>query len=107
VTRAQASREDGRTLTPGASPLDAIAAARCVDGLTAGEKHALVTLATYWPNVYPSTERLRSDMSRSRSVTLDLLRRLEARGLMTTRQRGNGRTAERTLHLPAVTREDS
>jgi len=73
-----------------------------VEGLAPPGKHLLLVLARHWPNVYPSVPRLAKMTGRSRSQTYEWLGHLEERGLLSTRQRGNGRTAERVLHLPAA-----
>jgi hypothetical protein len=98
-----ASREDGRNLTV----LDALRAAREVthhDGrkVTAQEKNLLAALARYWPNVHPGLGTLARDTGMSRTRVAEWLRELEARGLITTRQRGRGLTAARELHLPGL-----
>ena len=87
--------------------LDALRAARELthhDGrkVTSQEKNLLAALARYWPNVHPSGETLSRDTGMSRTQVFDWLRELEARGLLTTHQRGRGRTAARELHLPGL-----
>ena len=72
-----------------------------VEGLAPPGKHLLLVLARHWPNVHPSVARLAKMTGRSQSQTYEWLGHLEERELLTTRQRGNGRTAERVLHLPA------
>ena len=87
--------------------LDALRAARELtyhDGrkVTAQEKNLLSALARYWPNIRPSAELLTRDTGMWRGQVFEWLGRLEACGLITTRQRGRGRTAARELHLPGL-----
>jgi DNA-binding transcriptional MocR family regulator len=87
------------------SPLEAIKLARdsrtLADGtpIPAHLRSTLLVLATYWPRIHPSVERLADDLGITRRPLLARLSELERLGLVSTRQRGNGQTAERTLHL--------
>ncbi len=99
-------------LPPDASPFDAVRAARELahypDGrkLSAQEKALLYTLSTYWPNVHPSVPALAAATGLSKTRVHEWMGELETGGLVVTRQRGNGLTAERELRL-VPTREDS
>jgi DNA-binding transcriptional ArsR family regulator len=82
--------------------LDALRAARELthhDGrkLAAQEKNLLSALARYWPNVHPGADALTRDTGMSRGQVFEWLRRLEACGLVTSRQRGRGRSRARAL----------
>ena len=73
--------------------LTAIHAARSIRSLPDGSpipsplSHALIVLATYWPNIWPSQERLAEDMNVSRRSVNRRLRQLEAAGLIRRQQR--------------------
>ena len=54
--------------------------------------HALIVLATYWPNIWPSQDTLARDMKISRRAVNYRLRRLEDAGLIVRTQRGDAST---------------
>jgi DNA-binding transcriptional ArsR family regulator len=91
------------------SPLDAIAAAR---GYTRNLPEHLrllwLTLATYYPHIFPDADTLARNIGKSRRTTMRYLRELEQLGAITTERRyvrEDGETrarAYRTLILPEL-----
>ncbi len=70
------------------SPLEAIRAVLAIDTLPDGRPmpahlaHTLLVLATYWPDIWPSQERLAREMHCSRRNVNKRLRELEDAGLI-------------------------
>jgi biotin operon repressor len=87
--------------------LDAVDAAIAIDQLPDGSpiptglKHALMVLATYWPNIWPSVDRLARNMGIGERAAQKRLRELEQAGVI-TRQDRPGRTSRYRLNLPAL-----
>lgn len=61
---------------------------RSVDAdLSAGARHALIVLASYYPNIYPPLDRLVIEVGASRRSVIRWIGELESAGLI-TRKRG-------------------
>lgn len=79
------------------SPLEAIRAVLAIDRLPDGQpmpahlSHALLVLATFWPNIWPSQERLAHDMHVSKSQVNRRLDALEDAGLIIRLVRSGGK----------------
>jgi DNA-binding transcriptional MocR family regulator len=71
------------------SPLEAIRRAKAI-AVPPHLSHALLVLATYYPNIWPGQERLAQDMHVSRATVNRRLRELEERGLIVRRKRRKG-----------------
>lgn len=66
--------------------------------ITQGLAHTLLVLATYYPNVHPSLDRLCSDLKlKDRSSIIRRLQRLEDAGLIRQRRRKGRQTTEYTI----------
>jgi DNA-binding transcriptional ArsR family regulator len=80
---------------------DALVAAREVDDnrLRPEDRHTLLLLASYWPNIEPGVTRLARELGVSRTAAYERLKRLRELGYLETRQRGNGQTPQRYLDL--------
>lgn len=92
------------------SPLEAIRAAKEIDTLPNGQpmtmplSHALVVLASYWPNIWPSQERLAREMHCSRRHVNRLLGELEESGMI-VRLPASGRTTRYRICFGAAAGE--
>ena len=79
------------------SPFGAVVAVRDARGIPGHLKPTLIVLATYYPDIRPGVDTLALDLGVDTRSVRRRLRELEGLGLISTRQRGNGRTASRTI----------
>lgn len=72
--------------------------------LSAGARHALLVLASYYPNIFPPQKRLAENMGASRSSVNRWLAELERAGLITRRRGGQHYATHYLLH-PSLIRK--
>jgi DNA-binding transcriptional ArsR family regulator len=95
---------------PRESPLTAIHAVRNIERLPDGSpipsslSHALLVLATYYPNIWPSQARLARDMNITPRNVQKRLKALEDAGLIERLHRGRHRSTLYRLDLAAIRR---